>query len=486
MAEDGESPGDKTYDPTPKRLEEARRKGDIARSTDLVTAGSYAGFLLFGLTFAAGVLLAFGSALQVFLADPDRLRSLAPDGFASGVLGAVVIKALLPLAPVFLLPGALALLVLVAQRAIVVTPSKLAPKLSRVSILGNAAQKFGRQGLFEFAKAAVKLSLISGVLAVFLWRSRTNLIVLAELEAGQGTGFMLALMRDFLMLVALIALVIGLFDYLWQWSDHQRRNRMSRQDLLDEIKASEGDPHMRQLRRQRGQEIATRGMLAKVPGADVVLVNPTHYAVALKWDRGSGRAPVCVAKGVDEVALAIRARTDGGRSGAQRSPDGPGAACHAGARRRDPARTLQGRGRRDPVRGPPCADAPMSRVGIQDLAALAGIEGLSARRAMAPLLARRAALQTRQAACCAGLAAAPPSADDLGLAARALVQDQHRSALRARLGEIATELAEVERALQPLRQALHRAEARSDVLKQLAADIARKDARRRARRAEEG
>ncbi len=128
----------------------------------------------------------------------------------------------------------------------------------------------------------------------------------------------------------------------------------------------------------------------------------------------------------------------------------------------------------------------MSRVGIQDLAALAGIEGLSARRAMAPLLARRAALQTRQAACRAGLAAAPPSADDLGLAARALVQDQHRSALRARLGEIATELAEVERALQPLRQALHRAEARSDVLEQLAADIARKDARRRARRAEEG
>lgn len=308
MAEDSESPGDKTYDPTPKRLEEARRKGDIARSTDLVTAGSYAGFLLFGLTFAAGALLAFGSALQVFLAAPDRLRSLAPDGFASGVLGAVVLKALLPLAPVFLLPGALALLVLVAQRAIVVTPSKLAPKLSRVSILGNAAQKFGRQGLFEFAKAAAKLSLISGVLAVFLWRSRTNLIVLAELEAGQGTGFMLALMRDFLMLVALIALVIGLFDYLWQWSDHQRRNRMSRQHLLDEIKASEGDPHMRQLRRQRGQEIATRGMLAKVPEADVVLVNPTHYAVALKWDRGSGRAPVCVAKGVDEVALAIRAR----------------------------------------------------------------------------------------------------------------------------------------------------------------------------------
>jgi chromosome segregation ATPase len=128
----------------------------------------------------------------------------------------------------------------------------------------------------------------------------------------------------------------------------------------------------------------------------------------------------------------------------------------------------------------------LSRIGIQDLAALAGIEGLTARRAMAPFLARRAALEGQRALCRQGLAAAPTTADDLGLAARALAEDRHRSALRARLGEIATELAEVERALQPLRAALQRAEARSDVLEQLAADLARKDARRRARRAEEG
>jgi len=100
--------------------------------------------------------------------------------------------------------------------------------------------------------------------------------------------------------------IIGLIDLLWQRYDHARKLRMSFQDMKDEHKSSEGDPHTKAQRRQRGQEIATNRMMLDVPKADVVIVNPTHYAVALKWDRRPGRAPECVAKGTDDIAARIR------------------------------------------------------------------------------------------------------------------------------------------------------------------------------------
>jgi flagellar biosynthetic protein FlhB len=113
---------------------------------------------------------------------------------------------------------------------------------------------------------------------------------------------------SFLGLVLLIAVVIGGVDLLWQRAQFVHRNRMSHQDLIDEFKQSEGDPHMKAQRRQRGEEIAANRMLLDVPRSDVIVVNPQHYAVALRWDRAAGTAPVCVAKGVDVLAARIRER----------------------------------------------------------------------------------------------------------------------------------------------------------------------------------
>jgi len=115
------------------------------------------------------------------------------------------------------------------------------------------------------------------------------------------------MMIEFMAVVLCVALAIGGVDYLWQRYDHLRRHRMSHRDLQDEHKQHEGDPHMKNERRQRANRIAGDQMMADVPGADVVIVNPTHYAVALKWSRAPNSAPICVAKGVDHVALAIRA-----------------------------------------------------------------------------------------------------------------------------------------------------------------------------------
>ncbi|MGL5008905.1 MAG: EscU/YscU/HrcU family type III secretion system export apparatus switch protein, partial [Paracoccaceae bacterium] len=156
-------------------------------------------------------------------------------------------------------------------------------------------------------KSAVKLGLISVALFYFLSLRAPDILNSHVLAPALATTLMLRLLVEFLILALVITFVIGGLDYGWQIYRHIVRNRMSRKEMLDEMKDSEGDPHVKGQRRQRGMEIANNRMLADVPSADVIIVNPTHYAVALKWKRGSKTAPVCVAKGTDELAAQIRA-----------------------------------------------------------------------------------------------------------------------------------------------------------------------------------
>jgi flagellar biosynthetic protein FlhB len=152
----------------------------------------------------------------------------------------------------------------------------------------------------------VKLCVISAVLAIFLSREAEAILGLMHLSPGMITAELSRLLTGFLMVVLAVSLSIAAIDYVWQYFEHIRKNRMSHKELRDEAKESEGDPHLKGERRRRGMDIATNRMLADVPKADVVIVNPTHYAVALKWSRKKGAAPTCVAKGVDEVAARIR------------------------------------------------------------------------------------------------------------------------------------------------------------------------------------
>lgn len=303
---DSTSPDDKPYDPTPARLEEARKKGEIVRSSDLNTAVVYGGFLLALTLLGPGLGARLGQSLSVLLDQaPDIAQALlSAEGQAAA--GGIVLSIAPPVAAVILVPGALLLLALFAQRAILFTPSRLQPKLSRISILSNAKNKFGANGLFQFAKAAAKLTIYSGLLAWVLWSRKDQIIAAQFAEGGQIMAELGQLITEFLTAAFFLALVIAVADYMWQIAAHHKKHRMSRQELVDETKTSEGDPHMKQQRRERGTQIAMNKMLKDVPAADVIVVNPTHYAVALKWDRNAGEVPVCVAKGVDEVAARIR------------------------------------------------------------------------------------------------------------------------------------------------------------------------------------
>lgn len=296
---------EKPFEPTPKKLEDARKKGDIARSRDLLGAASYIGLLLALAALGAGSVEALGTALSRMLSRPEEISRMFLSNSFEPVGG--FMRALLPgLAPWFAIPAACVLLVLLAERSLIFTPSKLKPKLSRISLVENAKNKFGRSGLFEFLKSFLKLILYSVCLGLFLNANLEQMIASLNHHPKQIALLLATFCRDFLIVVCLVAAALAVIDVLWQRADFLRKNRMSHKEMTDENKDSEGDPHMKQQRRSKGQEIAMQHMLKDIPSAEVVVVNPTHFAVALAWSREQGAAPHCVAKGVDEVAATIR------------------------------------------------------------------------------------------------------------------------------------------------------------------------------------
>ena len=300
-----EDSGEKEHEASQKKLDDARARGEVVRSAELAVAAGYGGLFLVAAGVGAEALKSFG-AHGVTMLDRAETLSTAMLGGGVAVAGGAIGAAILPTLPFFVAPAVAVVAIIFVQRAWVFAPEKLQPKLSRIDPIANAKQKFGRGGLFEFAKSTLKLILISLLLGIFLSTRLPRALTAQGIDPGLAVAELSRMMVEFLFLVLLISAALGAIDYLWQRHEYLRKNRMSRQELMDELKQSEGDPHVRGQRRQRAEAIATNRMLADVPKADVVVVNPTHYAVALRWNRASGRAPVCVAKGADEIAARIR------------------------------------------------------------------------------------------------------------------------------------------------------------------------------------
>lgn len=197
-------------------------------------------------------------------------------------------------------------LTLVATNGVVFTPKNVQFKLSRVSVLQNAKNKFGAKGLFEFIKSFGKLLLYSLFGYIFVLVHFDSIIGLVMFEERVALAYAFSLVLKLMFMFACVAMFFGAIDYLWQFNHFRKKNMMSRKEVRDEQKESDGDPHFKQSRMTRAREIAMTQMLKDVGDTDVVIVNPTHFAVALKWSRKPGEAPVCLAKGVDHVALKIR------------------------------------------------------------------------------------------------------------------------------------------------------------------------------------
>ena len=298
-----ENDPDKPYEASPRKLERAREKGEFPRSRDTLAAAAYLGLLAVAFALGGAVLSRSGEVLAALIAGAGEATRR---GAGLATVAAALTGLAPPVAVLLGIPTLFVALIITVERGWVFATNKISPRLDRISPISNAKQKFGRSGLFEFAKSAVKLIVVSACFAFFLLGRLPDILATVGLDARGVAAQALLHTRDFLVLVAALAVVIGAIDHFWQQAEHLRQQRMSRKELTDEAKEAEGDPWVKQQRRQRGYDIATNRMLSDVPKADVVIVNPLHYAVALRWDRAAGGAPVCIAKGTDEIALRIR------------------------------------------------------------------------------------------------------------------------------------------------------------------------------------
>ncbi|MBI1393864.1 MAG: flagellar type III secretion system protein FlhB [Alphaproteobacteria bacterium] len=303
MADEQSDDQERSHEATPQKIQKAREKGDVPVSTEAHTAAAYLGLLIGLSVVGAGTVELAGARLKSFMSRPESFLDSSLSGAAIFRAATDIGAAILPL---LLFPMAAVLASLFAQNAFAFAPSKLEPKFSRISIPSNAKQKFGPKGIAEFTRSLLKLTFVIAVAGFAALGAFTTLPGFVHLDAGPLSG---ALYKQELSLLALFfvaSATIAAIDLPWRRFEHAKRNRMSFEDIKKENKDSEGDPYIKSARRDRARAAAQRNQMLEVPKADVILVNPTHYAVALKWDRQKGGAPTCVAKGVDEVARRIR------------------------------------------------------------------------------------------------------------------------------------------------------------------------------------
>jgi len=295
---------ERTEQPTTKRLEEARRKGQVPRSPELTTAA---------VVLIAGVALdLLGSRLGGALYDLmrsslslTRAQALDESRLVHSLVASSA-EALRACAPVLGLTLVAALLAPLAIGGWNLSFEALVPDLTRLSPLAGLERLFSARSAVELAKTFGKFLLVAGAAVVFLWQRSPELLALGTEPLRPAIAHAAQLSGNALLVLAGSLAVIAAIDVPWQLWSHSRRLRMSRQEIREELKESEGSPEVRGRVRRLQHEVAKRRMMQKVPKADVVVVNPTHYAVALSYDERRMRAPVVVAKGAGEVAARIR------------------------------------------------------------------------------------------------------------------------------------------------------------------------------------
>jgi flagellar biosynthetic protein FlhB len=304
VAEDQDK-SQQTEEPTQKRLEQAREQGDVVKSTEVTAfvllGGATLAIAMFGKYTAVGL----ARTLAMFLEQPD---SMSVDGAGlSAMMHLLVPKIAIALMPIFAVIIAAGLVGHVLQARPGFALDKIAPDLSKLSPLAGFRRLFGVEGWMNLLKGLVKMAIVGIAIWTQLWPERGGLESILNQSTVGVVGDMSRLLFKVLTASLVTLGVIAGLDYFWQRMRWLSRNRMSKQEIKEEYRQNEGDPLIKSKIRALRAERARKRMMTAVPQATVVIMNPTHFAVALKYESGKMAAPICVAKGVDALALRIRA-----------------------------------------------------------------------------------------------------------------------------------------------------------------------------------
>lgn len=302
MAEDSDQ--EKTEEPTAKRLEDARKKGQIARSKELGTTGvlvaSASAMLMFGASLGKKLIEVMGSQFSLDrddAFDPTKMFTVFGDmlshiaGPLAGIFGVILVAAFVSNS---LLGG------------INFSWEAMAPKFSKMSPLKGFKRMFGTQAVVELIKSILKVAVVATVAIVLIDVFLVDILYLSLEDLPGNTYDATELLAWIFLGLCCSTIVISLVDVPFQKWNHNKQLKMSKQEIKDEYKSTEGNPEIKGRIRQAQREVSQRRMMSEVPTADVVVTNPTHYSVAIKYDTEKSNAPFVVAKGADLIAMHIR------------------------------------------------------------------------------------------------------------------------------------------------------------------------------------
>ena len=301
MADENDS-SDKTEDPTQKRLDEALERGDVAKSQEVNTWFMIAGATLVLSSFS-GSIGGIQMPLRNLIANSWMVRV---DGASLLALGQRLEYMLIgALGVPFLMLAIAAIAGNMLQHRLVWSGESLKPSFKKISPASGLKRIFGKQAAANFGKGIFKLVALGSVMSMVLWPERHRLESMVQFDPAAIMGVITSLTMKLLGSVVAMLAVVAIADYFFQYRTWFERQKMSLQEMKQEFKQSEGDPHIKGRLRQLRQARMKKRMMTAVPKASVIITNPTHYAVALSYERGMS-APICVAKGVDLIALKIR------------------------------------------------------------------------------------------------------------------------------------------------------------------------------------
>ena len=305
MADESEDKESKTEEPSQRRLEEAIEKGQVAYSREMTSF-----LMLLSLTIVTIFILPFSTKkislnLKSFIEHSTDI-DLSPPGLAK-VMISIFNSALLSIVPIFCFIISIIIFSSFMQHGqFIFAPDQIMPKLSRISLQEGFKRLFSKKSLMEFLKGIFKVSLTGAVIYFVVLDDVKIMTLYPTMPEGQIVKELMKVIRDILMAITAIMFAIGVADFFFQKYEYFKNLMMSRKELKEEYKQTEGNPDVKRKQRQLMTSRAKKRMLSNVPKADVFITNPEHYSIALSYEQGKMRAPIIVAKGLDLVALKIR------------------------------------------------------------------------------------------------------------------------------------------------------------------------------------
>lgn len=302
--------GEKTEEPTGKKLDDARKKGQVAKSREISMAVELLAFFILLRVYVDTIGLRFENFFStVYQQIPSTIKMVdgqVPKSALHAVVSSMLVQTLTIMMPFLIAGVVIALICNILQVGFKVATEPLRPNFGKMNPLQGIQKLFSLQSLFELLKSVAKIVLISYVVYSYFKSEKSSIYLLYDMSLRQGIALMGNLTINMGIRVAAVYMIIALVDFIYQKRKFHTDMMMTKQEVKDEMKESEGDPQIKSKQRQRMREASQRRMMQELPKADVVITNPTHYAVAIQYDQEKYNAPIVLAKGADYLAKKIK------------------------------------------------------------------------------------------------------------------------------------------------------------------------------------